>query len=159
MTASFLILTPPGEPAAAENAAFIRDGFRWTAFLFPALWLLVHRLWLWGAIALVLQFAAMALSASPEFGAAGLALAISVSLLTALEGPQALAKAREARDWTLRSVVVARDLETAEHIYYSEHAPQRDAATAATAASLPASDTSTKAARPPALGLLGYDGE
>ncbi|MFD1329843.1 DUF2628 domain-containing protein [Mycoplana ramosa] len=155
MTASFLILTPPGEPAAAENATFIRDGFRWTAFFFPALWLLVHRLWLWGAIALVLQFAAMALSASPEFGAAGLALAISVSLLTALEGPQALAKAREARDWTLRSVVVARDLETAEFIYYSEHAPQPGAA----AASLPASDTSTKAARPPALGLLGYDGE
>ncbi|HUH48791.1 MAG TPA: DUF2628 domain-containing protein [Mycoplana sp.] len=159
MTASFLILTPPGEPAAAENATFIRDGFRWIAFFFPALWLLLHRLWFWGAIALVLQFAAMIVAASPELGAAGWTLAIAVSLLTALEGPQALAKAREARDWTLRSVVVARDLETAEHIYYSEHAKQRDAAAAATAASLPASDTSNKAARPPALGLLGYDGE
>lgn len=158
MTASFLILTPPGEPAAAENATFIRDGFRWTAFFFPALWLLVHRMWFWGAIALVLQFAAMILIASPELGVAGWTLAIAVSLLTALEGPLALAKAREARDWTLRSVVVAHDLETAEHIYYSEHAPQRAPATAATA-SLPASDTSTKAARPPALGLLGYDGE
>lgn len=152
MTASYLILTPPGEPAEAENATFIRDGFRWIAFFFPALWLLVHRLWFWGAIALVLQFAAMILSTLPDVGAAGWALAAAVSLLTALEGPQALARAREAHDWTLRSVVLAWDLPTAEHIYYSEH--ERPAVRAA--ASLPSSDTSTRAARPPALGLLGY---
>ena len=112
-TASYLILTPPGEPPAAEKAAFIRDGFRWTAFFFPAIWLLVHRLWFWGVLALVAQFAASALSASPQLGVAGWVLSLAISILTALEGPQALVRAREAGDWTLRSVVTAPDLETA----------------------------------------------
>ncbi|PTM96002.1 DUF2628 domain-containing protein [Mycoplana dimorpha] len=155
MTASFLILTPPGEPAATESAAFVRDGFRWTAFFFPALWLLAHRLWLWGAIALALQIAATVLTGSPGLELAGWTLALTVSVLTALEGPYALARAREASDWTLRSVITARDLETAEHIYYSEHAPPEKPA----AYALPASDTSSKAAPPPAIGLLGYDGD
>ncbi|MBB3977191.1 hypothetical protein GGQ64_002391 [Rhizobium azooxidifex] len=154
-TASYLILTPPGEPAAAEKAAFIRDGFRWTAFFFPAIWLLVHRLWFWGALALVGQFAATALSASSELSLTGWVLSAAISLLVALEGPQALVRSREARDWTLRSVVTAPDLETAELIYYSENAAPAGTATAP----LPPSDTSTKATRPPALGLLGYDGE
>ncbi len=154
-TASYLILTPPGEPAAAEKAAFIRDGFRWTAFFFPAIWLLVHRLWFWGILALVAQFAASALSASPQLGVAGWVLSLAISILTALEGPQALLRAREAGDWTLRSVVTAPDLETAEMIYYgAQETPDKT-----TAAALPASDTSTKATRPPALGLLGYDGD
>lgn len=155
MTASFLILTPPGEPAAAEKATFIRDGFRWTALFFPAIWLLVHRLWLWGVLALLAQLAAMALSALPELALTGWVLSAAISLLTALEGPQALVRAREADDWTLRSVVFAPDLETAEQIYFSEHAAAEETA----AAPLPASDTSTKATRPPALGLLGYDGD
>ena len=154
MTASFLILTPPGEPAGTEKATFVRDGFRWTAFLFPALWLLAHRLWLWAAIALALQAAATVLMASPGLEPAGWALNASVSVLAALEGPYALARARETSDWTLRSVIAARDLATAEHIYYSEHAPAKPAASA-----LPASDTSSKAAPPPAIGLLGYDGD
>lgn len=154
-TASYLILTPPGETAGAEKAAFIRDGFRWTAFFFPAIWLLFHRLWFWGILALVAQFAATLLSAASELWLAGWALSLSISILTALEGPQALVQAREARDWILRSVVTAPDLETAELIYYgTQETPDKT-----TAAALPASDTTTKATRPPALGLLGYDGD
>ena len=154
-TASYLILTPPGETAAAEKAAFIRDGFRWTAFFFPAIWLLFHRLWFWGVLALIAQFAATALSASTELGLVGWVLSLSISALTALEGPQALVRAREARDWTLRSVVTAPDLETAELIYYGAQTTPESTP----AAGMPASDTSTKATRPPALGLLGYDGD
>ncbi|MBD9374431.1 DUF2628 domain-containing protein [Rhizobium sp. ARZ01] len=156
MTASYLILTPPGAPAAAENATFIRDGFRWTAFFFPVPWLLVHRLWFWGIIALVLQVAASILTDSSELAAAGFTLALAVSLLTALEGPQVLARSREARNWTLRSIVSARDLQTAEQIYYSAHATPEKPASAPT---LPIAGTNTKAGSPPALGLLGYDGE
>lgn len=156
MTASYLILTPPGEPAETERAAFVRDGFRWTALFFPVIWLLVHRLWFWAVTAIALQTAAALLSEAPGLQMAGWAVTGAISLLTALEGPHALVRAREARNWTLRSIVSARDLETAEYIYYGEHAsPMKPVA----AVALPASDTSNQAARPPALGLLGYDGE
>jgi hypothetical protein len=155
-TASYLILTPPGAPAATEKAAFVRDGFRWTAFFFPAIWLLVHRLWFWGIVAIVLQIAATSLSGMPDFALAGLVLGIAVSLLTALEGPQAIVRALEARNWTLRRAVQARDLATAEQLYFSD-VPTTE--TPSAAALLQPTDKTTGAARPPALGLLGYDGE
>lgn len=155
LTASYLIMTPPGAPAGTEKAIFIRDGFRWSVFFFPAIWLLVHRLWFWGLLAVVLQFSAAALSLSAELAGAGWVLTLAVSLLTALEGPQALARTREERDWTLRTVVSARDLESAEQIYYGDQV----SAGAQAPAAVPSIDAPAKAARPPALGLLGYDGE
>ena len=36
----------------AADAAFIRDGFSFLAFLLPPLWLLWHRLWIEAALAL-----------------------------------------------------------------------------------------------------------
>lgn len=47
---TYTVHEPPNPPAdrldRAEKLVFVRDGFRWSAFLFTPLWLLAKRLWL-----------------------------------------------------------------------------------------------------------------
>lgn len=117
--ASYLILTPPGAAADDERARFIADGFSWTAFLFPALWLIAKRAWLLGILVAVLQFLLVLLSALPGGFTAALIMHLALGLLVSLEGPLFIAWKLSARDWTLRSIVPARDVETAEEIYFS----------------------------------------
>ncbi|WP_026615240.1 DUF2628 domain-containing protein [Ensifer aridi] len=120
--ASYLIMTPPGAPADDEKARFIADGFSWAAFFFPAIWLLVKRAWLLGIAVAVLQILLILLSTIQGGFAAALIMQIALSLLVSLEGPLFIAKRLTAREWTLRSIIPARDRETAEEIYFSNTA-------------------------------------
>ncbi|MDK1387323.1 DUF2628 domain-containing protein [Sinorhizobium sp. 8-89] len=117
--ASYLIMTPPGAPATDERARFIADGFSWPAFFFPALWLLSKHAWLPGILVAVLQILLIVSSSVPGAFAASLIMQLALSLLVSLEGPLLVARNLRKRDWTLRSIVPARDLETAEEIYFS----------------------------------------
>ncbi|WEX77455.1 DUF2628 domain-containing protein [Sinorhizobium numidicum] len=128
--ASYLIMTPPGAPADDERARFIADGFSWPAFLFPALWLMSKRAWLLGISVAVLQILLILLSAFPGGFTAALIMHVALSLLVSLEGPVFLFRKLAARDWTLRSIIPARDLETAEEIYFSNSAATTDAKSA-----------------------------
>lgn len=117
--ASYMILTPPGGRADDEQARFVADSFSWGAFLFPALWLLARRMWLFGIAVAVLQI--LLISASTMSGGLlpALLLHLALALLVALEGPMFIVRRLIARDWTLRAIVPARDLETAEEIYFA----------------------------------------
>ncbi len=97
----------------AEHARtrFVRDGFSLIAFLFPGLWLLGKRLWFSGALALILQVLAITIARQPGLFFAGLALAVAVSMLVALEGPSLVAGDLERKDWTLDGIVVADDID------------------------------------------------
>ncbi|PST17556.1 DUF2628 domain-containing protein [Mesorhizobium plurifarium] len=117
--ASYLIMTPPGAPADDERARFIADGFSWTAFFFPGPWLIVKRAWLIGISVAILQFVLLLSASMPGGFGAALLVHLALGLIVSLEGPLLIASKLSARDWTLRSVVPARDLETAEEIYYS----------------------------------------
>lgn len=128
--ASYLIMTPPGAPANDERARFIADGFSWTAFFFPALWLLSKRAWLLGILVAVLQILLIVLSSAPGAFAPSLFMQLALSLLVSLEGPLLIARNLRKRDWTLRSIVPARDLETAEEIYFSNMPAMADRKTA-----------------------------
>jgi hypothetical protein len=108
--ASYLILTPPDATAADERARFIADGFSWTAFLFPALWLIAKRAWLLGILVGVLQFLLIRLSAVPGGFVAALIMHVALSLLVSLEGPLLVTWRLLARGWTLRSIIPARDI-------------------------------------------------
>ncbi len=118
--ASYLIMTPPGAPADDERARFIADGFSWTAFFFPALWLMAKRAWLLAISVAVLQILLILLSTLPGGFAAALTMQVALSLLVSLEGPLFIARKLSAEDWTLRSIVPARNIETAEEIYFSK---------------------------------------
>ncbi|APG89396.1 DUF2628 domain-containing protein [Sinorhizobium americanum] len=117
--ASYLIMTPPGAAADDERARFIADGFSWTAFFFPALWLIAKRAWLVGMAVAVLQILLIVLTEAPGGFIAALIMQLALSLLVSLEGPLFIARTLAARDWTLRSIVPARNIETAEEIYFS----------------------------------------
>ncbi|WP_018236141.1 DUF2628 domain-containing protein [Ensifer sp. BR816] len=118
--ASYLIMTPPGAAADDERARFIADGFSWTAFFFPALWLMAKRAWLLGIAVAVLQILLILLTNVPGGFIAALIMQLALSLLVSLEGPLFIARTLAARDWTLRSIIPARNIETAEEIYFSD---------------------------------------
>jgi hypothetical protein len=162
--ASYLILTPPGAPSRSEisdryrdETRFIRDGFSWKAFLFPTLWMLFHRLWLYAIATFLLQSLALELMRQPGFLAAGAALLLGVHILAALEGPRALGNRLVGRGWKVSNLVSAHDLATAEEIHFSqlEQEPSQDIH--AKNWDIPAKNINTS--RPgPSFGLPGYDG-
>ncbi|QRM53685.1 DUF2628 domain-containing protein [Sinorhizobium sp. BG8] len=157
--ASYLVLTPPGKNASAEDARFIRDGFRWTAFFFPALWLLFHRLWFWGIAALAVQFGASALAGVPGFAVAGFAIQIGLSVLVALEGPMLAATALARRQWSFDQVTLADNIDEAETIYFSVRADSQAAGRPTAQTGTMARGYNVQAGQGPALGLIGYDGD
>ncbi|MCA1407140.1 DUF2628 domain-containing protein [Ensifer sp. IC3342] len=156
--ASYLIMTPPGAPADDERARFIADGFSWPAFFFPALWLMSKRAWLLGIAVAVLQILLILSSSIPGAFAASLFVHLALSLLVSLEGPLLVARNLRKGDWTLRSIVPARDLQTAEEIYFSNVSATADRRTATP---LPSAERSpTKQAENSAgLGLFQPYGE
>ncbi len=117
--ASYMILTPPGARANDERARFIADGFSWWAFLFPALWLLAKRQWAIGIAVAVLQISLIFLSNHESGFFPSLLAQLALRLVVALEGPVLVARSLTARDWTLRSIVPAPNLEAAEEIYFT----------------------------------------
>lgn len=162
--ASYLILTPPGAPNRSkvsdryrDETRFIRDGFSWTAFVFPTLWMLFNRLWLHAVAAVLLQGLALELMRHQEFSAAGAAILLGVHLLAALEGRHALSQRFLDRGWKIENLVSAHDLATAEQIHFSklEQEPKPDIHPK----SWDISATNTNTSRPgPSFGLPGYDG-
>lgn len=117
---SYLVLTPPGGPLKDHRSTVILpDGFSWTALLFPWLWLLWNRLWLAGAVVLLLQAGSGLLASLPGLEWAGGLLGFAVSLLVALEGRHYRSEALIRRGWTLETVISTRNLDTAEEIYLS----------------------------------------
>ncbi|HEV7305038.1 DUF2628 domain-containing protein [Ensifer sp.] len=121
--ASYLILTPPGARADDERARFVADGYSWWAFLFPALWLLAKRQWVIGIAVAVLQISLIFLSSHENGFLPSLLAQLALRLVVALEGPVLVARSLISRDWTLRSIVAAPNLETAEEIYFTSVAP------------------------------------
>ncbi len=154
--ASYMILTPPGARADDERARFVADGFSWWAFLFPALWLFAKRQWVIGIAVAVLQISLIFLSNHESGFLPSLLAQLALRLVVALEGPVLVARSLAARDWTLRSIVPASNLEAAEEIYFTSVAP----AERTSAPSSPADWTVRKASNGgPGLGLFDSYGE
>ncbi|MCK3778254.1 DUF2628 domain-containing protein [Ensifer sesbaniae] len=154
--ASYMILTPPGAHADDERARFVADGFSWTAFLFPALWLLAKRQWVIGIAVAILQISLISLSSVAGGFLASVLVQFALRLLVALEGPVLVARSLTARDWTLRSIVPAPNLAAAEEIYFTSVASSETKPT-------PPSPADWTARKPsnggPGLGLFDSYGE
>lgn len=159
--ASYLILTPAGGPDRDHRSTrFIRDGFSGAAFLFPVIWLLVHRLWLAGIAAFLLQGIGVALMQKPGLLAAGIAMQFGVCLLAGLEARNLQAKSLLSRDWQLDAIVTADSVDIAETIYFSNDAAPQIVAERVSVdwASASAAATRRQGRNGPALGLLDIEG-
>ncbi len=117
---SYLVLEAPGGPDIDHRSTrFIADRFSWLALLFPWVWFAVQRLW-WVAIgAVVLQVAAGQVSRLDGFAVTGALFALTIGLIAGFEGRNIAARHLVSKGWTLKDVVHARDLATAEEIYFS----------------------------------------
>jgi hypothetical protein len=152
--ASYVVMEPPVKTTggktgkgAGERAVLVRDGFRFLAFLLPALWLVFNRLWIETVVVIAMTMALSALGAVAGFGNATPALVLLVSLYVGLEASALKLAALRRRGWREWGVVEA---DNAEALTGSDETP----APPPTAG--PAAPRSTSQ---PALGLLAYPGK
>lgn len=105
----------PGDPAALDRAILVRDGFSWGAFIFTALWFLVHRLWL-AALLVLLLLAGVAygLSQLRLDPAAALAAQALIGILIGLEASSLYRWTLARRGRPAVDVVMAENREAAE---------------------------------------------
>ena len=153
---SFIVLTPPDGPEPDHRSTrFIADRMVWTAFVFPGIWLLFNRCWLWGIAVLITQFACGLLVDQPGFFWAGMAAELALGLLIGLEGRQILIRTLMRRGWNLDAVVAAPDMVSAEQIYFSGPAGDiRHTTTPTTDWARLSAEASPATSSGPALGLF-----
>jgi hypothetical protein len=121
MTSSYLVLTAPGgADIKHEKTRFIRDGFTVLGFLFPWIWLAVHRLWLYAVAAFLLQSIGGALMDQPGLWLVGFAVTFGTSLLVGFEGQNLRVRNLAAKGWQDDALISADRLDVAEEIYFSE---------------------------------------
>ena len=96
---AFAVHVPP--TGSARPALLLEERFSWWALLFGPLWLLRHRVWVWGVLGLALTVLGP--------WQAGLA----VHALCGLCGADLRANALSRRGWRVEAVVMADDDETA----------------------------------------------
>ncbi|NLS05919.1 DUF2628 domain-containing protein [Rhizobium sp. P32RR-XVIII] len=158
MTSSYVVLTAPGgADVAHEKTRIIRDGFTLLGFLFPWLWLLVHRLWLFAIAAFLLQAIGGCLMDRPGLWPAGFAITVGTCILTGIEGMNIWIRNLASKGWNEEALITADSLETAEDIYFS------NIETPTSGKALPAPDwkrnpSSNKSGDTTSLGLFGFDG-
>lgn len=108
----------PTKKAASEDVCFVRDGFSFTALVFPSIWLLWHRLWMSFAffVLLMASFIFIADTISPVLGVFLNAL---VGFYFSFEGTNLKAVKLKNAGWHEVDVIVASDEEEAEVRYFS----------------------------------------
>ncbi|MBB3946553.1 hypothetical protein GGQ73_002506 [Rhizobium skierniewicense] len=117
---SYLVLEAPGGPDRDHRSTrFIADRFSWLALLFPWVWFAIQRLWWLSIGIIILQVAASQMSRIEDLGIANALFALMVGLIAGFEGRNMVVRHLVSRGWILKTVIHARDLATAEEIYFS----------------------------------------
>jgi hypothetical protein len=125
---------PPRKGALApECFVFLRDGFHVWAFIAPALWLLVYRLWL--AFVLYIIIAGGIIAALVWLGAGTLAViaaGLCISLLIGFEAASIRRWTLARRRWAMLGFVVGENRDSAEQRFFARwtERPQEIAAPA-----------------------------
>ena len=128
----FTVYEPPltsGDRAdRAERLIFVKDGFIWSAAIFPRVWLLVKRLWLelfaFIGLAAVLTWGVEATGAPAALGAALLAHRADRARL---RGGRLQGAALERRGWRFAGTVAGRDRLECERRFLESWLPAQPA--------------------------------
>jgi hypothetical protein len=124
--ATYTVQEPPARASEAasdpDRYVFVRDGFYFWAFLFGPLWMLWRRLWLVLLIYVVataaLQAGFWALGAS---GSTKFVVGVLIALLVGFEAGTLWRWTLSRRGWHSVGVVVAPNLEAAEHRFFDSY--------------------------------------
>jgi uncharacterized protein DUF2628 len=138
---TYTVHQPPHENGTGdpERFVFVRDGFRFWAFLLAPVWMLLHRLWLVliGYAIVVVMFETLLRTAHVRPALHSLAMLVFAVLI----GLEAAPLQRFGlRKWKTAGVVVARNREDAERQFFAQWLAREATApvTAGTGASPPA---------------------
>jgi len=113
-------LTQAGDLPGPDRMVFVRDGFHLWAALFGPLWFLAQRLWLGFVIDVVVLAALAAAIVLLRVDADDASLVVLlVMLLTGFEAASVKRWACSRGGWRLVDVVVAKDLDAAEHRFFA----------------------------------------
>jgi len=110
-----------GHPMAPEWFAFVRDGFNWAAFIFGPIWMLWHGLWLvlLGYVVAMGGFEFLYRVLGASLGVRAL-IGFLIAILIGLEAASLRRWTLIRRGWRDHGIVVADDLESAEHRFFSD---------------------------------------
>lgn len=116
----YTVHAPPADAGGAnpEDLVFIREGVSWAALVFPVLWLIYRRLWLW----LVLYVAAMIAlgAAAEETGSPVPALImLCLHLLLVLEGNELRRRKLARQVYVMAGLAAGDSMEEAEIRYFA----------------------------------------
>ncbi|MEP3524309.1 MAG: DUF2628 domain-containing protein [Hyphomicrobiales bacterium] len=111
----------PQERAAGEDVRFIRDCFLFSALIFPAVWLLWHRLWI-SFVVFILLMTSFIFIADIINPALVVFLNALVGLYLGFEGANLKAIKLKNSGWHEVGVVIANDEEEAEMRFFSKRA-------------------------------------
>lgn len=116
--------------APREHALFIKDGFSWPAFLFPAIWFIIKRLWL----ALALYILAVAVisataSATDLSGGSVFVILLGLNLILGFEANKLNRRALARRGFAEEGPFVGEDLEEVELKYFQSQLAVQDSPT------------------------------
>ncbi len=129
----------PGDGAAnAADAAFMREGFSFTAFFFGPFWLAYRRLWLWLALWLAAGASLIALtSAGAIGGGAALTLHFFMHLLLGLEASRLVERQLWRQGYDFAEIIAAPALDQAETEFYRQIGPALEPSASPRALPLP----------------------
>ncbi|MEZ5788466.1 MAG: DUF2628 domain-containing protein [Xanthobacteraceae bacterium] len=162
--AVFSVFEPPPRAkeegaAAPDRFVFVRDRFNWAAFIFGALWMIWHRLWL-----VLLGYIAVIVALEGVFRLTGASSSVRLAaelLLAVLVGLEAASLRRwtlRRRGWRERDIVIADDRESAERRFFANWSAEEASARAASpspAAIAPAPATVPRLSAPAPSGVVG----
>ena len=121
--AIYSVYLPPvtnGHPQnRLDGIRFVRDGFSWSAFIIPVIWLLWHRAW--GAFAVILLIDIGLAISGTRFGLPGPTVTLAgilVMVYVGLEARNLYAGALERRQFQLADIVYGRSLSEAETRFF-----------------------------------------
>ena len=158
--ASYVVMEPPRE--GPENAALVRDGFAFLAFVIPFLWFLWHRMWIEAALAFAAALLLGALGTLEGWQTASSVMSLCLSVLIGLEARNLRVAMLRRRGWRERGVVEADNMADAELRFLSDFS----AGNAAPIDEMPIAHdrramsgaSSVRGDTGPALGLFTYPG-
>ena len=156
--AAYVVLIPPRAGSGEEEAVVVRDGFAWLAFLVPVLWFAFHRMWLWAAGLLLLDFALSLAAERTGWRVTALAIGLLANLLVGLEAGATRVAHLRRNGWREADVVVAPGRYAAEDIHFANVAARGDIPGPAPAAPARALPLPPRDDDGPALGLFDHDG-
>ena len=113
--------------ARADRIAFVKDGFSWLALIFPALWLLYHRMWIEFAV-----FVAVMVGLQWAFDADGQGtdiagwISIAITVLFAFEANDLRGAMLGRRGYRFAGVATGRDRMQAERSFFTAWLRQQE---------------------------------